>query len=441
MKRVKQEKASKAPPRTLLGRGTRLLGLAAKLGQQEIGRRVDSLVSSNAKISQLKNQVEQAQLLVKTLGHLKGAAMKVGQALSVELRDFFPSDVIDVLNQLQDNSDSMGIHAVEKILKQELGPEKFLEIKDLSAKPLASASIGQVHGAVYKEEKIAIKIQYPGIDQTIDTDLSLLQSLFRGLIKISGRQADLDPLFVELKNVLKQEADYTQEAALHKEYAVAFANLTQIRIPRVIDELSTKHVIAMSLEEGLKPDAWMKTNPSAEQRNKVARMFLDLYSHEFFKSGLVQTDPNFANFLIHPNAEYLVALDFGATRRYSQEFRTQYQQLLRTIAEGTTCDIISDASKMGLIDLKESEDCREAFAQMLRMSIEPFHKDRQPFCFSDTDYANKMRNTGKEFLRLSKHTPPPHQLIFLHRKLGGTFHLLKTIKAEVDLTPYWEEFT
>ena len=194
----------------------------------------------------------------------------------------------------------------------------------------------------------------------------------------------------------------------------------------------------MSWENGVGIDSWMRSGPSLERRQKIAHALLDLFCREFFEWGLVQTDPNFANFLIGPD-DALVLLDFGATLRYEDEFRVRYRNFLGAIASLDSAKIIAEGQAFGLISEKESDEAQRLFAELLMNSIEPFFASKQPFQFDDADYAKRSREIGTRFARELKFSPPPQRILFLHRKLGGIFNFVKKLDVKLDLTPYWKK--
>jgi aarF domain-containing kinase len=403
------------PPKSLFGRSKELLGLAARV----LG----------------KEQLDQAHLLVESLGHLKGAAMKAGQLLSLEARDFLPPEVVDVLSQLQDKSEAMPEAKVREILERELHVY-YREIEGLSAAPMASASIGQVHAARFRGQEVALKVQFPGVADSIGTDLFLLRKIAEGFVRLSGRNMNLDSVFSELAIVLRQEVDYVQEATFMEEYAELAKNEPRLVVPRPVCELTTGRVLGMSLERGVRVDDWIKSGPSKLERESYARLFLDLHVFEFLRNGLVQTDPNFANFLIRPDEGKLVVLDFGAMKRFTPQFRSRYSGLLALILEGGDSELLAEAFSMGLLSPKESNECQDLFLRMLRLSAEPFAAARQPFNFGASEYSREIREASLAFTKKIRHSPPPHSILFLHRKLGGIFRLLQTLNVSLDLTSY-----
>ncbi|MBS1985171.1 MAG: AarF/ABC1/UbiB kinase family protein [Bdellovibrionales bacterium] len=417
----------------------KILGLAAKLTAQEASHRLGKLTGDGGPLKKLQHQVNQATTLAQSLGQLKGAAMKVGQLLSLEGADFLPAEVVEVLSKLQDSGGTtLDIQRIESILRQELGHDRLARFDQLDPFPCASASIGQVHRGKLGNEAVAVKVQFPGIAESIDSDIALLRTVTNGMLNVTRRDIPLDALFEEFREVLTKETNYAEEARNLERFRELLRDLPAYVIPRTYPEFCTQRVLTMSFEEGLKLKDWIAQNPPMAEREYFGQLVLDLYAIEFFEKGLVQTDPNYGNFLFRASTRQLVLLDFGAVREYTPEFRQKYKALLRLIRGGNRQALVDHAIGMGLIYPGESDECLEAFVTMLRMSIEPFAPARQPFNFGDLDYATEMRNATFRFAGLVRKSPPPRDLIFLHRKLGGIFTLLKTLRVSLPLETYWQ---
>ena len=154
---------------------------------------------------------------------------------------------------------------------------------------------------------------------------------------------------------------------------------------------------------------------------------------------MVRNRSNFGNFLIQPETQRIVLLDFGATIEYDEVFRRHYIELLQAVEHGERGRIVAAAVTFDLLDPRESDATRELFADMLVNASEPFEAKRQPFVFRDADYASRSREVVEKFVKSLVFTPPPRTLIFLHRKLGGIFQLLRRLDVQLDLTPYWQK--
>ncbi|MEN9798892.1 MAG: hypothetical protein RL653_2588 [Pseudomonadota bacterium] len=434
----------KAPPRTLFGRSSKLVSLAAGLARHELSGRLERAFTRGEELVKqaqaVKVQVEQAKEIVESLGQLKGAAMKAGQLLSMELRDVLPPEVISVLGQLQASGATVDFSEIRSILEEELGPERMAQL-EVSPAPLASASIGQVHRATWREpgaspRQVVLKVQFRGIADTIESDLALLERVARLFLKVQLRHFDVGGVFAEMRQVLMQETDYLHEAEVLGRYREAAHQVPGLRVPEVHRALCSKRVLCLSFEEGLTVDQFLATAPSQEARNRVTGQVLDLYFREFFDWGLVQTDANFANFLFRPDRGELVLLDFGATREYPAEFREKYRTLLLASLRYDRKAALAAAESLGLILPEEPDTAREAMHGLLETVLRVFQPESQPVDFKDprivTDSSVRLRG----YYEALTCSPPPAQLLFLHRKLGGVYTLGRVLGANLDLVPY-----
>ncbi|MDP1916822.1 MAG: AarF/UbiB family protein [Myxococcales bacterium] len=267
-----------APPRSIWSRSSRLVSLAAGLAKEEVKGRLSRAIERGEALAQqaeqVRVQVEQARAIVESLGQLKGAAMKAGQLLSMELRDVLPPEVITILSQLQASGSTVAFEEIESILRDELGAERMAQL-DIEQTPLASASIGQVHRATWRtldgqSHAIVLKVQFRGIADTIDSDLALLERIARLFLAVQLKQFDVTAVFAELKDVLIRETDYAHEADALERYRERAHQVPGLRVPQVFRELCTKRVLALSHEAGVTLDAFLATEPSVEAREHFA---------------------------------------------------------------------------------------------------------------------------------------------------------------------------
>lgn len=421
-------------------RSQALFSLSAGIAKHEMRHQIRTLwgEAEAVGLSELRARIAQAKLLAENLGRLKGAFMKAGQLLSIDSSEFLPPEAIEILSRLQGQAEPIDFSVIRGVLEEELGEVALRQFTEFERVPVASASIGQVHRAQAFGADVAVKIQYPGIAASIDTDIAVLEGLARSWSSLVRRGIELAPTFDELRTILHWETDYVRERSYLDRFASLLASDPRFEVPHSVPQLSTARVLTMSWATGLPLDAWMRNAPSLEERRVLAATMLDLYCSEFFEWGIVQTDPNFGNFLIRPAERRIVLLDFGATVEYEPEFRRGYVELLRCVATGSRRRIIEQGIGFDLIDKRESEATFELFVEMLRVSVEPFQRANQPFAFSDAGHFARSLDTVKRFLRSLRYTPPPRRLLFLHRKLGGVFHLLKHLGVQMNLSPYWD---
>lgn len=416
-------------PKGVFSRSVRLAGMVGRLAAQEVASRVVK--------PQLQARIEQAKVITQTLSQLKGAAMKAGQLLSLDASDFLPKEVTEILSQLQAKATAHPTDEMLAVLQSELPPETFAKIKNFSEKPVASASIGQVHSAEIDGQVVAIKIQYPGVSNSVDADLKILKTVAETFLRVSGKKIDLGPTFAELREVLLRETDYEIELENLARYQNLLSSKPGYKIPAPLKEFSSKKVLTMTWMNGVQIRDWIKTNPPEVHRMTMAKRILDLFCFEFADWGFVQTDPNFGNFLV--DGDQLVCLDFGAALDYDETFRKTYAELLKVLSGGTVEEVFASAVNFQLLDPREGKAAQKAFHHLMRVSFEPFQPDLQPFDFSNQDFETRTKDANLNFSKLLEFSPPPRRLLFLHRKLGGVFNLTKLLNVRVDLRPYWDK--
>ncbi len=412
--------------------------MAAQVAGKEVRQRVrGGFERSVERLHDLEvlTRVEQAAVMAETLGQLKGAVMKAGQLLSLDASDFLPPEALDVLAKLQSRAEPVRFEVMAQVLTEDLGDavSRFDSLEEVAA---ASASIGQVHRGRVDGRSVAVKIQYPGIADCIDSDLAALRRVATSWLRVSGRRIDLDDTFSELSQILKFESDYRRELENLVRYRKLLATDPRFSVPDVWPDLSSQRVLTMDWVDGQPLHAWIRSEPSAEARLELATKLLDLYCLEFFEWGFVQTDPNHGNFMVGGDGT-LMLLDLGAAIEYDVEFRRVYVQLLRAIGSQDRDQILDAGFKFDLLDAREPEDARDAFVELLIQALQPFLPDNQPFHCRDRDYAASSRAAALTFSRSLRFSAPPRKLLFLHRKLGGIFNLLKRLDLTMDLYPYW----
>jgi predicted unusual protein kinase regulating ubiquinone biosynthesis (AarF/ABC1/UbiB family) len=438
-----KRRAVKKLKTSIFSRSSQLIGVASRIAGHEMTQKIKGSLAKSIEDHApevVKTRMAQAKILAENLSQLKGAAMKVGQLLSIDSSDLLPPEATEILSQLQSFSEPVDFSQVEKVLKEDFTQEQ-LQLLNINKKALAAASIGQVHRGNFKGQELAIKIQYPGVRESIGSDLALLKKIVGAFIKMSSRSIELDGLFTELRDILIQETDYLRELDLLSAYGrkLSEAGLSaNYAVPKVFPQFSTSRVLTMSYEQGVPLKDWITAGPSREAKDHMARLILDLYCREFFDWGLVQTDPNFGNFLVREDNQ-LVLLDFGATLTYDKTFIETYRNLLRAMSSFDDGKIIQASIDFNLIDPRESKETKDNYIEFMKTALEPFLPHKQPFQFSDPDYTRRSIAVGRKFTGSLKFSAPPKHILFLHRKLGGIFNLMRRMEVRMVLTPYWEK--
>lgn len=400
-----------------------IAGSALSEGAKQLAR------GQQPSIGELLITPNNAGRLADRLSEMRGAAMKVGQLLSMESGELIPPALSQILSRLRDNAHAMPLGQVAQVLNGAWNEGWDQKFKRFSFTPLSAASIGQVHEALLRDgRRLAIKVQYPGIRNSINSDVDNVGTLLRWFSMVP-RELDFAPLLEEAKQQLHQEADYRQEAAYVRHFSQLLADDSRFELPVVLDSLTTSEVLTMSYLDGNPIETLAETKASV--RNEAASWLLELALREVFLWGLVQTDPNFANYRYHPERHRLQLLDFGATRVYSASRRVAFRNLLLASLDGNDADITRTANAVGYLGEDDPQTYCASIIALLRTVTEPLRVADQ-YAFGTTDLARRMSEIVIDLrLREKFERLPPSDVLFLHRKLGGLYLLLSHLHATI----------
>lgn len=372
-----------------------------------------------------------ARRVADQLAQLRGAAMKVGQLLSMDVGDLLPPELADILSRLRADAVPMPMSQVVSVLNANWGEGWDQHFEQFSFTPVAAASIGQVHFGRRKDgRQVAIKIQYPGIRRSIDSDVDNVATLLR----VSGllpKSLDIKPLLNEAKRQLHDEADYRREGACMMQFSSLLADAGEFVVPAMHDDLTTENILAMTRLDGVAVET-LAHLPQAE-RNRLVGLLFRLLFREIFEFRLIQTDPNFANYRYVAASQQLILLDFGATRAYPAAMVDSYRQLMISGIRNDRQGMNAAAVAIGYFQQDIKEGQRQAVLDIFALACEPLSHTGE-YDFSCSDLGIRIRDASM-VLGMDRdfwHTPPADAL-FLHRKLGGLYLLAAKLKARVDL--------
>lgn len=368
--------------------------------------------------------------LADELARMRGAAMKMGQLLSMESGDVLPPELADVLARLRADAHFMPPRQLKQVLSAQYGPDFLRRFRKFDTRPVAAASIGQVHRAEARDGRaLALKIQYPGVRGAIDADVANLGTLFRlsGLLP-SG--IALRPLMDEARRQLREEADYAREAGMLDAFGALTDGDDTLALPRVQRDFCTADILAMDYLES-RP---VETVEEADQdtRDRVATRLFRLFLQEVFDWGRVQTDPNFANYRYQPETGRIVLLDFGATRDFEPAFVARFGTLMRAALSGDPQAVMTGLDDLGVLPPDATDGQRRVVAEMIALGLPML--DQEQVDFGDTTLLAAMRERGmalgldEEFRHI-----PPWDVLYLQRKLGGLVLLATRLRARVPV--------
>lgn len=371
-----------------------------------------------------------AKRLATRLARLRGAAMKIGQLVSLQGEDVLPPEFAQALAMLRSQAAPMPPEQVRRVLGREFGKGWEKRFARFDWEPIAAASIGQVHRAVAANGRdLALKIQYPGVARSIASDVDNVAVLLR-LFNLLPLGLDVGGMAAEAKRQLAQEADYEAEGRFLERYAKLVAGEPGLAVPRVHWDLTTPRIMAMDFMAG-EPLETLASAPQAK-RDAVGTLLERLLFRELFEFRVMQTDPNFANYLWQPGTGRVVLLDFGATMRFPKEFVAKYARITRAVIAGDRDAVAQGAIDIGYAAAGDSPERIDAVVDVVFLVCEPL-RHRGRYDFPASDLPARVRDLGYDlaFRRGLVRAPPP-ETIFLHRKLVGAFLLLARIGARVD---------
>jgi predicted unusual protein kinase regulating ubiquinone biosynthesis (AarF/ABC1/UbiB family) len=417
------------------GRGARLARLgwmATGIAGGMVAEGARQLAQGNRpKLSDLLLTPGNARRVADQLAKLRGAAMKVGQLVSMESGDLLPPALAEILGRLRSDARAMPKAQVKGVLDTQWGKGWEKRFTHFSYTPMAAASIGQVHRAQTKDGRdLAIKIQYPGVVESIDSDVDNVAALFR-MSGLMPKEMDIKPLLRDAKRQLHDEADYLREAGYLSRYGELLADAPDYALPQLHADLTTARVLAMSVVGGV-PIETLADAPQ-DERDRVMTLLFALLLRELFEFRLVQTDPNFANYRFEPDTRQLILLDFGATRPYKASMANEFRRLMKGAMAGDRDQMNTAALAIGYYDTSTQDRHRQTVLDMGEMALEPFTHDG-PYDFGASDVLARLRARGielgldRDFWQL-----PPSDAMLLQRKFGGLYMLAIRLKARVDL--------
>lgn len=365
------------------------------------------------------------------LSHLRGAAMKLGQMISMDAGDLLPVELSRILERLRDNAHHMPPQQLQQVLATQWGRDWRTRFQRFEPRPIAAASIGQVHRAVTHDgRELAIKIQYPGVRESVDADVDNVATLLRvsGLLPAG---LDIAPLLGEAKRQLADEADYRREGAEMQRFGALLADHPGVVVPTLDEEFTTDRVLAMSFVDG-QPIESLQSAPQ-EVRDGAMRTLIALVLRELFDFGVMQTDPNFANYRIQPASGRIVLLDFGATRTVGQATAAAYADLLRAGLASDRDGVRTAAIRAGFLSDAAATRHRQRIDSMIDTIIGVLHRPG-PFDFGDRGFVGVLKDDGLQVAadKAAWHIPPA-DILFVQRKISGTALLAARLGARVDV--------
>ena len=393
-------------------------------------------------------------ILASTLCRMRGGALKLGQMLSIQEESLLPREWIDALQKVRTGADAMPNEQVDEVLNKNYaldGKQTWQEymksvpnnkgIKEFEVRPIAAASIGQVHRALlYDDTLVAVKIQFPGVASGIESDLKNLEMLIRWFGMVP-KGVFIKEIIDAGREELTNECNYHHEAESQIRFGKLIENDKELTkrnfaVPKVIEDLTRTEVLVTEWANGNTIDEALRL--PQETRNMLAKAILRLTMKELFVWRFMQTDPNWGNFLHDGPSGKTNLIDFGSARDYDKEFVKGYLQIVWASANGMDKEVMDQSIKMKFLTGNEKQVMLDAHLKASQILGEPFSPGRGEYEFKGSRITERIKEQGVVFTK-ERILPPPKEVYTLHRKLAGAFLLCIKLEATLDCRAILEE--
>ena len=427
-------KAQDSIPTTKVERSAKFVKTGFQIGGNYIKHYSKKLFNPDMDREQLNE--DNATDIYKSLSELKGSALKIAQMLSMD-KNIMPKSYVDKFTQSQYNAPPLSGPLIVRTFTKNFGktPDQIFDAFNLNSSN--AASIGQVHQATLNGKKLAVKIQYPGVGDSISSDLKLVKPFAFRLLGMSERELNI--YIKEVEERLLEETDYELEVKRSIQFSEDCQNLDHVVFPKYYPELSGKRIITMDWLEGLHLKEFLKTNPSQELRNKIGQALWDFYNFQQHELRAVHADPHPGNFMITPN-EDLGVIDFGCIKELPNDFYYPFFSLISTDVINDKQKTIDAFRKLDMIHNDDTENQVEfyykAYKEMISLFAKPYIN--KIFDFSKPEFFDQLYAYGEKISRMPefKQARGVKHFIYVNRTNFGLYQILHELQATVSTDTY-----
>lgn len=434
--------SSSQVPSTRLARIFHYGSLAAGVGIGAATETIKQLANGKQDAISMKSMIlspQNIERMALKFSKMRGAALKIGQMMSFQDSSILPAEIQQILVRVQNSAHYMPPNQLERVMLDNLGQSwrdrLFTSFDDV---PIAAASIGQVHTAVTEDlTPVVVKVQYPGVVDSIDSDLNnLLMLLTASSILPAG--LFLDKTIANARTELKWECDYIREAQNLIRFRDMIKDEEAFAVPKVFHNLCGEQVLTM---ERMRGTEIIKGNWSQERKDWIATNIMRLCLLELKQYKFMQTDPNWANFLFNESTGKIELLDFGAARDFGDEFVEDYINILRAAVKKDRGLVEHFSQKLGYLTGLETQQMKDAHIDSIMVlgeAFSPIDNKGKPFNFKEQTITDRVRGNIGVMLN-DRLTPPPEETYSLHRKLSGVYLLCARLDAKVPCEDLFRE--
>lgn len=427
------EKTYDSIPTSKVQRAMKVMGTGMKIGGNYVAHYSKNLFKEQPKEALHEKN---AETVFEALGEMKGSALKMAQMLSMD--EFtLPESYQKVFQQAQHNAPPLSFPLIQKTFRSQFKkdiPELF---DSFSREAIHAASIGQVHLATKNEQRYAVKVQYPGVADSIASDIRLMRPIAQKILSVSPKE--LDFYVSEVQATLLEETDYLHELEMAQTLKEACAEIPHLYIPVYHHELSSERILTMDWVDGTLLTEWLEANPDETLKKQVAQTIWDTFLFQIQELGLVHADPHPGNFIIRDDGT-LCLIDFGCVKHIEPAFYQRFFRLLLSEVLNDPVQLRAALDDLTFFNVHDSEEDQrylfESLQYSLKLLAEPFQSDT--FNFGAWDYMKGIYNQGEDLAkemrkRKINSARGPREAIYLLRTFYGLYMILAKIGQPVTL--------
>ena len=426
------------------GRVKRFLGLSKTTlniaGNVALSASKNYITQNNVDFKELLLTKENFTKFVTQLSIMRGAALKVGQLLSLETGEFLPKEINEILSACRNQAYSMPKTQVIKVLKNQWGENFEMQFSIFQFVPVAAASIGQVHKVKLKgtNEILAVKIQYPGVKESIDDDIDNLGLILKST-NLLPASIDIENLLVVASRQLHREACYKTELKYLDKFYNHFKHDEILEVPKPSFKYSTDNIVCMEFKNGVTIEK-VASRPQKEKEFIFYNLVKLLFS-EIFELGCMQTDPNYANFLYNVDNNKIILLDFGSCVDINENYKKEFSNLLRAIVNKDHDQSKNILYKLNIIDQKLPHNIKNKILDHFYEISEELNSEFG-FDFKNTNVIDRMNELSEEIIKLKKPVSlPDSEILLIQRKISGLFFLARTLEVKLKLSEFFANYS